>query len=82
MYDLKIFVMFGVILSGRTSDRKVRTELKMHYFLSTALQLTYETTAAVERCECLRELAREEETHPYLLLIVLRELSYKSQDCA
>ena len=32
----------------------------MHYFLSTVLQLTYETTAAVERYECLRELAREE----------------------
>ena len=32
----------------------------MHYFLSTVLQLTYKTTAAVERCECLRELAREE----------------------
>ena len=60
MYDLKIFVMFGVTLCGRTSDRKVRTELKMHYFLSTAFQLTYETTATVERCECLRELAREE----------------------
>ena len=57
---LKIFVMFGVTLSGRTSDRQVRTELKMHYFLSTVLQLTYETTAAVGRCECLRELAREE----------------------
>ena len=56
---LKIFAMFGVTLSGRTSDRQVRTELKMH-FLSTVLQLTYETTAAVGRCECLRELAREE----------------------
>ena len=56
---LKIFAMFGVTLSGRTSDRQVRTELKMH-FLSTVPQLTYETTAAVGRCECLRELAREE----------------------
>lgn len=45
---LKIFEMFGVTLSGRTSDRQVRTELKMH-FLSTVLQLTYETTAAVGR---------------------------------
>ena len=56
---LKIFAVFGVTLSGRTSDRQVCTELKMH-FLSTVLQLTYETTAAVGRCECLRELAREE----------------------
>ena len=56
--------MFGVTLtltlSGRTSDRQVHTELKLRYFLSTVLQLTYETTAAVGRCECLRELAREE----------------------
>ena len=56
---LKIFAVFGVTLSGRTSDRQVCTELKMH-FLSTVLQLAYETTAAVGRCECLRELAREE----------------------
>ena len=58
--------MFGVTLSGRTSDRQVRTELKMRYFLWTVLQLTYETTAAVRRCECLCELAREEVDIPII----------------
>ena len=41
------FVMFRITLSRRTSDRQVRSELKMLYFLSTVLQFTYEATNVV-----------------------------------